>query len=368
MNFFRHLPLRWIVARFLLVRFAGIFLFTLFALTSLLVLFDLLAHTDELALHHEDTFVPMLYYAGLRLPVLLAMIMPLSVLLAALVTFERLATQFEFVALQAAGISLRQVCFIMLLGGFAISAGHYGILVNVATPAEARLFRWAERDYEGLPKGSALEPGPAWFSAGRFRVHAANARDGGRRLDEVVLIENEQPGVIVAYYEAKEARYDLSSGWTLLDGWKQPTQGGARLDFARLDIRLPLEPAQVAVVRLPLSSIDRTTLKVLRRISAEAQSQPAPQFQAWMDRRRAEPLGALVMILFAAPLGLQLKRSGRQLRWGGLGFGVGFIFFITERIMLALGESGTVSPTLAVWGPLAVFGVVGIILVNRLAK
>src|SRR5690606_6734567 len=87
--------MRTVVARFLLLRFAGIFVFVLFTLTSLLVLFDLLAQADDLALHHEETLWPLAAYAGLRLPVLLTMIIPMSALLAALVTFERLASQYE---------------------------------------------------------------------------------------------------------------------------------------------------------------------------------------------------------------------------------------------------------------------------------
>ncbi|MDD3179355.1 MAG: LptF/LptG family permease [Opitutaceae bacterium] len=359
--------MRRILAQFLLVRFAGIFLFVLFTLTSLLVLFDLLAHADDLAVNHRETLLPMACYACLRLPVLLAMITPMCALLAALVTFERLASQYELVALQGAGVSMYQVCLILLLGGIAVAVLHFGLAVNVVPPAEARLFRWAERNYQGLPGRAVLEPGPAWFAAGAFQTHISNARDDGRLLDTVLLIERDEPGSIMAYYEAREARYD-GSGWTLMNGWKQSITDGQRQGFARLPLALPLDPEQVTQVRLPVSSLDFAALRALSAKPAGSAAFPSWHYKAWIGRRLAEPLGSLVMILLAAPLGLQLKRSGRQLQWGSIALGLGFLFFIIERLLLAFGESGALAPSLAVWGPLAVFGLVGIILLSMLQK
>lgn len=351
--------MRRIVAQFLLLRFAGIFLFVLFTLTSLLVLFDLLAHADDFAVVHHNTFWPMTWYAGLRLPVLLAMITPMSALLAALVTFERLATQYELVALQSTGVSLYQICAVLLLGGLAVSALHFGVTVVAATPAEARLFRWAERNYEGLPDRAVLEPGPAWFATGPYRLHIGNAQEQGRKLEHIVLIESQQPGVITSYTEAASARVS-PTGWTLLDGWAQTIEGGRVEPFAERLLPLVLTPLQIAQVRLPVSSLDLATLRTLSEKPAAVRPFPACHYQTWLGRRFAEPLGSLVMILLAAPLGLQLKRSGRQLLWGSVALGLGFVFFISERILLALGESGLIAPGLAVWSPLAGFGLAGI--------
>jgi len=358
--------MRRVVTQFLLLRFAGFFLFVLFALTSLLVLFDVLAHADDLSVHHQNTLWPMVYYAGLRLPVLLTMITPMSVLLAALITFERLATQFELVALQSAGISVYQICLVLLLGGAGVSALHYGVEKFFATSAEVRLLRWAERDYAGVPNREVLEPGPAWFATERYRVKIANAHDRGRQLDDAIIIENPKPGLISAYIEARQARFE-NGRWTLYDGWEQSTGGGARTVFKERVLDLALVPSQVALVRLPLSVLPPPILRTLRDQPLDPNI-PAYRYETWIAHSEAAPLAALAMILLSAPLGLQLKRSGHQLRWGGLGLGAGFLFFISERILLALAESGTVQPGLAVWSPLAFFSVTGIVTLCLLQK
>lgn len=355
-----------IVPRFVLLRFAGFFLFVLATLTSLLALFDLLAKADELSAYHDATLLPMVYYVGLRLPTLLTMIIPMSVLLAALVTFERLATQYEFVALQSAGVSIYEVCFFLLVGGLGVSALHYSVASALAKPAEARLYRWAEREYAGLPNEQNLDPGAAWLGTERYRVHIGDARDQGRRLNHVVVVENLRPGEITKYYEAKEARYD-GKGWTLVDGWEQTTQGGRRKPFQELAIDLTVVPEQVANVRIPLSSLDLATLQALRAKSSPV-TDPPHRYETWVQRNRAEPFGSLVMILLAAPIGLQLKRGGRQGFWGRFAIGTGFLFFIAERILLAFGVSGDVGPLVAAWSPLASFGLLGLTSLYLLQK
>lgn len=355
-----------IVPRFVLLRFVGFFLFVLFTLTSLLALFDLLAHADELSAHHDTTFLPMAYYVGLRLPSLLTMITPLSVLLAALVTFERLATQYELVALQSAGVSIYEICFFLLVGGLGVSAMHFAVASTLAKPAEVRLFRWAERNYEGLPDQKNLDPGPAWLGTARYRVHVGDAREQGRRLLEVVVVENERPGVITKYYEAKEARY-TEKGWILVDGWEQTTDGGRRNPFQEVAVDLAVIPEQVANVRLPLSSLNLATLGILRA-KASPTTDPPHRYETWAARSKAEPLGSLVMILLAAPIGLQLRRGGRQGFWGRFAIGMGFLFFITERILLAFGVSGDVAPSLAVWSPFACFALLGLTCLYSLQK
>lgn len=359
--------MRTVVARFLLLRFAGIFVFVLFTLTSLLVLFDLLAQADDLALHHEETLWPLAAYAGLRLPVLLTMIIPMSALLAALVTFERLASQYELVALQSAGVSMYQVSLVLLAGGLAVAGLHFTVAAQFAVPAEARLFRWAERDYVGLPGRAVLAPDSAWFDAGRYQVHIDQARDEGRRLDTITVIERDNPNAITTYYEAREARH-AEAGWELVDGWKQTLAEGRRENFARLILPLPLEPEQVMRVRLPLSSLGFDVLRQLRDAPGESGRPSRAHYETWLGRRLAEPLGTLIMLLLAAPLGLQLKRSGHQMRWGALGLGLGFLFFIAERVLAALGENGVLPPGPAAWGAIAVFGFVGVVQLITLQK
>src|SRR5690606_34067940 len=146
----------------------------------------------------------------------------------------------------------------------------------------------------------------AWFDAGRHQVHIAGAQDEGRRLDTVVVIERDHPNAIATYYEAREARH-MNGDWELIDGWKQTLANGRREHFERLALALPLTPAQVMRVRLPLASLDYGDLRQLRDAPEESGRPARAHYETWLGRRLAEPLGTLVMLLLAAPLGLQLK-------------------------------------------------------------
>jgi len=64
------------------------------------------------------------------------------------------------------------------------------------------------------------------------------------------------------------------------------------------------------------------------------------------------------MALLAVPIGLFSARRYNALALG-FGFtGLGFLFFVTERIMLSMGISGVLPGFLAVWAPILIFGTV----------
>ncbi|HWW27022.1 MAG TPA: LptF/LptG family permease, partial [Caulobacter sp.] len=74
----------------------------------------------------------------------------------------------------------------------------------------------------------------------------------------------------------------------------------------------------------------------------------------------AGPFASLVMLLISAPVALANFRSGQGavLLTGGLA--AGLVFLVVNGLLSALGEGGSLSPALAVWGGPTIFAALAI--------
>ena len=78
-------------------------------------------------------------------------------------------------------------------------------------------------------------------------------------------------------------------------------------------------------------------------------------YQLWFQRKLAQPFGLLLMVVLAAPMGLFMARQYNALLVGFGFVSAGFLYFITERILLSLGETVILPPFLAAWSPFLIF-------------
>src|SRR3546814_3144490 len=78
-----------------------------------------------------------------------------------------------------------------------------------------------------------------------------------------------------------------------------------------------------------------------------------------MQKRIALPAAVLIMLLLAAPVAQGLQRHGGIVAGLAAGTGLGFLYFITDGFVLALGEAGAIPPVLAAWTPALIFASLG---------
>ena len=94
--------------------------------------------------------------------------------------------------------------------------------------------------------------------------------------------------------------------------------------------------------------------------SADVGVRPTYFYEAWLQKRFSLPVSSILMILLAAPVAHSLYRRDRGLAAGmAIGFGLGFLYFISDGLVMSLGETGAVPPVVAAWLPILVFASVG---------
>ncbi|MCX7924454.1 MAG: LptF/LptG family permease, partial [Fimbriimonadales bacterium] len=193
--------------------------------------------------------------ALLYLPQIAVRTLPMGMLLATLLSFGRLSSDWEITAIRASGVSLRRmmapVFWLSLLVSLA-AIGFNETLVPWATERAAQIrasileqLRLTEQQAFGFPQ----------FREGRLDSYVIVA--GGRdpqtqELFQVTLLkystgQQREPEVVLY---AERARWDSENQWTLYNGWWRTAQGqyGSFLVFRAeptLNVAIRRTPVQI---------------------------------------------------------------------------------------------------------------------------
>ena len=84
-----------------------------------------------------------------------------------------------------------------------------------------------------------------------------------------------------------------------------------------------------------------------------------------LQKKYATPFLPFIIILFTAPFALSLSRKGTVITLG-YAIAIWLLFMGTTTALEQFGSSGYLSPTIAVWSPLALFTVLGLFLMTRI--
>lgn len=106
--------------RYILKEHIAPFLFAFFAITFLLII-DYVPRIVNHVIDKDLSLVVVLELVGLNLAWMLALSIPMSVLVATLMAFGRMTTDFEITAIKASGINLLRVIFPVLVAGMVIT-------------------------------------------------------------------------------------------------------------------------------------------------------------------------------------------------------------------------------------------------------
>lgn len=346
---------RAVLTRYVLRLFLGRAVLTILGLSAILVVFDVLANADRVVGSGPGVMLPLLTYAALRLPQVTSLIVPLAVLLAAMITYAQLVVSSESVAMRAAGVSVYRLAAAGMFGAALIGVGHFWLANAVVPETAARLRIWEERSFRGLPPLAAPRRAPTWFAAGQALVHVGHSSLDGRSLYDVTVVRRDGEGHVTDFFSAAFGNYE--DGLWLFRQVRRPGLNGENSsEIPEIRVALPVTPRRFSALAGRPEELGFVDLWQLAH-NPDLAERPSYFYTFWLQRKIAQPLGSLVMVLLAAPLALQMARRDRML---GTSFAVvfaGFLFFVAERLLLALGETGILPTAAAAWTPAAVFSI-----------
>lgn len=322
-----------------------------------------------------------LEFALANLPEFFVLLLPVLLLLSLLYALTHHSRHNEITALRAAGVGLWRLCAPYFVVGI-ITSGIYFAMSEIAVPA---CQKWSAEILLRHVQHAGASVSKTHFSKVAFRSARAN------RIWQ-----------IGDYDSATTTMTGVGVNWTLSDGsWRalQAERGiltngvwtffNAQL-YSQLTPRGRLIP-QFSTNQIAMPDFDETPKQILLEIKfSDAQllrgrtadiplvelwpylqlhsqfsSSEAAQIFTKFHGRIAAPWTCLVVVLIAIPFGAAPGR--RNLFFGVAGsIFIGFTFFVTQSVSLALGAGGSLTPWLAAWLPNLIFAVVGIFLTLRI--
>jgi lipopolysaccharide export system permease protein len=331
----------------------------LISFTALLQVFDLLSNSIEVISRGGGHFSALALYAVLRLPEIVSFLTPFAVLLATLMTLGRLERDNEILAFKASGAPYNAVLLSFLPAVILVGLAHF-VLADQIVPRAINAM--VQRDIY-VDRSSKYDSSTLFIQDGRSVVEVTSVGKYGATLNEVRIYQRGDTGILTQVRQAAEASYDTKKRqWTLSDVWITsivPDRPSQAVHRARMTWETSLTPAGFSnLIELPQAM---TLAKIWSfATSADVGVRPTYFYEAWLQKRFALPVSSILMILLAAPVAHSLYRRDRGLAAGmAIGFGLGFLYFISDGLVMSLGETGAVPPAVAAWMPILLFASVG---------
>ncbi|MHB8527996.1 MAG: LptF/LptG family permease [Caulobacteraceae bacterium] len=328
------------------------------ALMGLLQLIDLLERTSDILA--RGGVLQIFRYMLLRLPFLFQEVAPFAVLAGAIFTFSQLARNSELVVMRITGLSLFQIFRRTLPVAFAVAALDLVVADQVTPRAEQALAAWWTAS---APGAENKPPAPRWFRIGNDVVMVKAATPSGEELRGVSIYQRDAQDALAKRMTAASATRE-NGGWRLHDAVVTDL-GQARADImtvGAIDWRSSLRPSDVS--RLFSSAYEITSGTALRSLFGKGPVNKSPsEFKTRLYRTLAEGVAPIIMLLLALPTALGHARSNRTAPVI-FGLGCGLLYLVTDGLLTAMGQVGTLPPLVAAWGAPVAFaaGAVSILL------
>jgi LPS export ABC transporter permease LptG/LPS export ABC transporter permease LptF len=355
------LPLPSLLDRYVVVSYLRAFGLAFASLIGLFYIAAFLQHTDKV-FKDQATWLTLLTFLLYSTPEYVYYVIPLSVLLATLVTIGLLTKNSELIVMKACGISLYRVALPLLLCALAAGATLFALEQTILGP-------WTRRAYAIRHVMRGFEPQTfdvlerQWLVGTDGHIyHYSHFDPRKQQLAQVSVYEFEgQMERLKQRIFAERAIYlqtrDARSGtWHAEQGWvREFAANGDTQQFKPFaESTLALEPASYFATQEPEPKyMSYSQLKrYVDRLSASGFDMSEQQVA--LARKISFPFVTLIMTLIAVPFAVTTGRRGAM--YGiGIGIVLAITYWVAISIFAALGSGGLVAPVLAAWTPNLLF-------------
>ncbi|PZR36968.1 LptF/LptG family permease [Caulobacter segnis] len=320
-------------------------------LMSILQILDLLDVTTDI-LDRGLGMAGVAYYAALRLPRLFEQVAPIAVLAGGLFAFSQLARESAVVAMRASGISGYRIVGMALPAVIAVMLLDALCGQVLAPRADPTLADWWRNT---TPAAERKAPSPRTFRAGTDLVIGTDASADGRQITGVTIFRRDAKGILMEKVEAAKAVYK-DHAWTLENPKTTRFAGDLAQTSTAASTSWPTALRPQDVQGLFGDDTAPTAASARRALENGGSDRPESFYATHFQAAFASPFVSLVMLLLSAPVALANFRSGQGAVLLTTGLGAGLLFLVANGMLTALGESGALSPLLAVWAAPVIFG------------
>lgn len=357
-----------ILDRYITREFLKTYLIVFLSFSVVFIVIDVIDNLAPLMRSGATLQLAILYYL-LRLPYLIVLTSPVTVLITGLFMMNSLSKHNESVAIRAAGVSIKRAMLPLFALGLLISLG-VGVFAEYVMP-------WAEktRSYiynvkiQGAQEEDNLLKARVHYQGDSNDFYYFAFFDGYQNTIRVIDLSRLDPedNEIAERVTASSAVWQQGR-WVLQDceirrfdkGKQTFYQYYASTDLPLLDVK-PQD-----FVRITKKTLSLTFLELNDYIARlQRMGEPAHREIVDLHMKLAFPLTNLIVIFFFIPVATSNTRSKSRGLVFLLGLLVCFLYLIMVRVVQSLGYSGVIPPVWAAWLPNLFFTLLGLAFLRK---
>jgi len=349
-----------VMDRYVIRTFIFYFLLVLIAFVSLFIIVTVFELVNQIVRNHISLGTVVLYFVYLT-PQMLIWVVPLTTLLAILISLGTLTKSNEVLAMKAAGVSLYRLSTPLLFMGLLLSGGLYLIQEFVLPAANQRQDEYRNFIRKGTPQ-SYQYPDRKWMAGSDNRIYHYNNFDYAKNQFANLSIFKFDP----VTFKLREWTFAASANW---DGntWMLQDATVHRLAPSGIDPTNSFHPQMADSEIDPpdyfkdeVRTASQMTYGELRKYVEELRKKQFDVTGLTLDlyRKVSFPLVAFIMALIGIPFSF---KTGKKGAFYGIGICIGFgiLYWSTFELFNKLGEVNRLSPLIAAWFPNLLFGIGG---------
>ena len=332
----------------------------LLVLLSVIALFTVIDYTETAKDARENGIAAsvLLTYYRFQIFYIINWTLPISVLVATLVTFAMLSKNNEVTALKSSGVSLFRIALPIMAVAAVMSVLAYFVL-DFVLPYSNRRADETKRRIEGKPVVTTAAQQKLWYlGKGHYIINFLAYDAANQRLTQVQVFEFDTTDFrITRRVYANRATWN-GRAWAFEDGWMRSFMDDGTSTYSKIDQPLALfyseTPEDFATEVKPPEQMTYAQLRRYIQTLRES-GYAADELTVKLYEKTSWPAISIVMALIAMPFAFRLGRRG-ALYGVGIALAVGIVYWVVFRVFTNFGEVGNLPPLLSAWAANILFG------------
>ena len=351
-----------ILDRYILREFLKVLALVLISVMALFIIVDY----TEIAGDIRENGIPfgiVLEYFRFSIFQVLNWTLPISVLVATLVTFGMLSKNNEVTAAKSGGVSLYRLSFPIIAVAALISVFAY-LILDFVLPYSNQRVAHLRRAIEGkTPFASSAQQKLWYLGQGRYLINFLSYNRERRELAQVQVFEFHPTSFRIARrVYADRARWNVR-GWEFENGWiRSFPDGGLPSTFTLIRSGVTLHYSETPEdFETELKTPDQMTYAQLRRYidAIRKTGYTADELAVQLYSKTSWPVISLVMALIALPFAFKVGRRG-ALYGIGIAMVLGIFYWMIFAVFTKFGEIGNLPALLSAWSANVLFAIAAI--------
>ena len=341
-----------IIPKYILKQFFIIMLFAISASIVLFLIVDVFENTGLLLEHPAPVSTILLYFAS-KIPFMLFMSLPITVMLATLISLGLLGKNLELIALRTCGVSHIAVITPILVVAFLISIiafiGNEYIVPKANRLTDYMVIVKIKKKEQQLKPEYKLDK--IWVKRGNVIYYIDRFLPKDKKIEGITIYNFDENFTLTKTIMAVDAEWTGNS-WEFHNVDEKDFTGPTLLSVKKYDVKyydIKERPEDFKIVfeQQTEKMSFRQLSRYIDRLNDDGYD--TTRYKVDLQSKVSYPLVNFIMALIATPFALMIGRRGGIASATVIAFTFSFFYWVVYSICISLGHGGTLPPFIAAW-------------------